>query len=99
MPEDFDTTLVEFENIAAKIYSRIWAQFSEYVRRIDREEEQNVFRMQASKFADALKRSLNEEVKKALSISHSKNLNKLEAALSVRIDYYLGQFHVKCNSL
>ena len=99
MTEDFDTALVEFENIATKIYHRIWSQFAEYVRTIDREEEQNVFRMQASKFADALKQSLNEEVKKALSISHSKNLNKLDAALSARVDYYIGQFHVKCNSL
>jgi len=99
MAEDFDTTLVEFENIAAKIYSRIWAQFSEYVKSIDREEDQNVFRMQVSKFADAFKQSLNEEVKKAISISPQKIYGPLQAALSTRVNYYIQEFLSKCNDL
>jgi hypothetical protein len=98
MAEDFEKAIIEFDIVAAKIYSNVWRQFSEYAKQIDRENEQNVFKMQAAKFADALKQNLNEEVKKTLSFAHPKQYQQLQAALSARINYYLQEFLLRCNA-
>lgn len=99
MKENIETIIVEFNNYATKIYSTLSGEFLESVRNIDRNSEENVFKMQEAKFIDALKYQLDEQAKKILETSDSKIHDQLQAALSVKINYYLQEFQLKCNAL
>ena len=99
MKNDIETIIAEFNNCATKIYSVLSDEFLESVRHIDRNGEENVFKMQEAKFMTALKYQLDEQVKKILETADSKIHTPLEAELSARISYYLQEFQLKCNAL
>jgi len=99
MKEDFEKVIVEFNNTAAKIYSILFRQFSKSIRGLNRNEEENVFNMQAAKFADSLKYQLEEQVKKVLEVSDAEIHDQLQSACSARIHFYLQEFQIKCKAL
>ncbi len=61
MKEDIETIIVDFNNQAVKIYSALSDEFLESVQNINRNSEENVFKMQKAKFTDALKYQLDEQ--------------------------------------
>ena len=99
MKEDTDKTIVEFNNEAARLYGHVFDQFENSVRNIDRNNEENVFQMRVSKFSLELKKQLEQHVKKILESSDSKMNEQLQAALSVKVSYYLRQFMQKCSAM
>ena len=99
MKEDIEMIIAEFDNIAAKIYSDLFLQFSESIQRINREKEENIFKMQAAKFIDTLKYLLDDQVRNLLGVSDPKIHHQLEAALSTKGNYSLKEVQVKCNAL
>ena len=99
MKEDIEIIIVEFNNYAVKIYSTLSDEFFESVRHIDRNGEENVFKLQEAKFMNTLKYQLDEQAKIILETADSKIHTPLEAELSVKINYYLQEFQLKCNAL
>jgi glycerol dehydrogenase-like iron-containing ADH family enzyme len=99
MNEQIQTTIVRFDNRGAKIYSTLFKQFSASVRNINRNRDENVFRMQAAKFAETLKYRLAEQAKKILDRSDPAIHKQLQASLSANLNYYLGQFKSRCGAV
>lgn len=98
MKEDVENAVVEFTNYAAKIYSWVFDQFHDSVRNINRAEEENVFKMQLSKYSFELKKQLKQHVK-LLSDSHPVASEQIESVLSEKVNYYLQAFWQKCVAL
>ena len=99
MKEDIEKATVEFDNKASKIYSEVFAEFYNSVSKIRRDKEENVFKMQVSKYTQTLKDKLEGGVKSLLNNCHPQIHNSLETVLSAKINYYLQEFWQKCNSL
>ena len=100
MEKDVGTILVEFNNLAANIYSATFDQFSESIRKIKRNKDENVFKLQSAKYEDMLKHRLEVEVKKILQANDHQEFHKqLEFALLLRINYYLQEFRQRSNAL
>jgi hypothetical protein len=99
MKEDVERLIVEFNNSAAKNYSILFRQFSKSIRNLNRMEEENVFNMQAAKFADNLKFQLEQQVKIILETADTEIYDQLQLALSARINFYLNEFQIKCKAL
>ena len=99
MEEDMERTIVEFNNHAAKIYSRLFEQFRNSIRNINRNEEENVFKMQLSKYSLELRKQLEQQIKNLLGSSDPKIYKEVEAVLSAKINYYFQEFILKCNAL
>ena len=98
MKEDVESAVAEFTSYAAKMYSWIFDQFHNSIRNINRAEEENVFKMQLSKYSVELKKHLEEQVKLLVG-SHPAAYNQIESVLSEKINYYLQAFWQKCVSL
>src|SRR4030095_9568163 len=98
MKEDVENAVVEFTNHAAKTYSWLFDQFRDSIRNINRAEEENVFKMQLSKYSFELKKHLEEHVK-LLAESYPTAYNQIESVLSEKISYYLQAFWQKCAAL
>ena len=62
MKEDVENAVVEFTNYAAKMYSWVFNQFHSSIRNINRFEEENVFKMQLSKYSLEWKKQLEQQV-------------------------------------
>jgi hypothetical protein len=97
--EDVERAVVEFDNNAAKIYSEVFAKFNSSIGKIRRDNEENVFKMQLSKYTYTLRNELDKEVRNLLNSSHPKIHKNLETVLSSKIEYYLQEFRRKCNAL
>jgi hypothetical protein len=98
MKEDVENAVVEFTNYAAKMYSSVFNQFNNSIRSINRAEEENVFKMQLSKYSFELKKHLEQHVK-SLADSHPTAYKQIESVLSEKITYYLQAFWQKCVAL
>jgi hypothetical protein len=98
MKEDVENAVVEFTNYAAKIYSWVFNQFHDSIRNINRAEEENVFKMQLSKYSFELKMLLEEHVKLLADSCPTANQH-IESVLSEKITYYLQAFWQKCAAL
>lgn len=98
MNEHIQTTIVRFDSRAAKIYSTLFEQFSASVRSINRNRDENVYKMQAAKFAEILKDRLAEQAKKILDRADPGIHEQLRASLSAKVNYYLEQFKNRCNA-
>lgn len=96
---NIQTTIVRFDNNGAKIYSTLFKQFSTSVRGINRNRDENVFRMQAAKFAETLKYRLADLAKKILEGSDPAMHEQLQASLTSKLNYYLEQFKNRCTSV
>src|SRR6266513_111338 len=99
MKENIEQIIVEFNNVATKIYAVVFKQFSASTRNVDRNSDENVFKMQASKFANGLKYQLEETARKILEIAEAKIHDQLQASLSMWVNYYLQEFQHKCNTV
>jgi hypothetical protein len=99
MKQDIEAMIVEFNNGAASIYSNMLRQFLNSVHNISRSKDENVFKMQAAKYAYALKLQLSELVKKTSEGSESDLNEKVQPLLSARVNYYMQQFKLKWNAL
>jgi hypothetical protein len=99
MNEHLQTTIVRFNDSGAKIYSTVFKQFSASVRNINRNRDENVFRMQAAKFAETLKYRLVELANKILDSSDPAIHEQLQASLSTKLNYYLEQFKNRCRAI
>jgi hypothetical protein len=98
MQEDIEKAVVEFTNYAAKVYSWLFNQFSDSIRQIDRNEAENVFKMQVSKYSLELKKKLEQQVN-LLAESYPETHGQIKAVLSEKISYYLQAFWRKCTAL
>ena len=100
MEKDVRTILVEFNNRAAKIYSRTFDEFAGSVGKINRHEDENVFKLQSAKYENSLKHHLENEVKKILEANHSSGfLAELNFVLPMQIIYYLQEFRHRSNAM
>lgn len=100
MEKDVRSIVVEFNNVAAKIYSTTFNEFADSVRNINRRRDENVFKLQSAKYADTLKHLLEKEVKKILAANDSRGfLKQLNYELPMRIHYYLQEFKHRSNSM
>ena len=98
MKQDIDQVIMDFDRRASKIYADLFEQFLRTTKEIEREGDENVFRMQVGKYLKDLKNSLDQQVKKS-SESYGGNAPKqLQGSLSTRVNYYLQQFQHKCNT-
>ena len=98
MKENLENLVVEFTNYAAKMYSSVFNQFHSSIRNINRAEEENVFKMQISKYSFELQKRLEQHAK-LLADSHPAAYRQIESALSEKIKYYLKAFWQKCVTL
>ena len=98
MKEDVENAVAEFTTYAAKMYSWVFNQFYSSIRKIRRTEEENVFRMQLSKYSFELKKHLEQQVKR-LANSHPTACTQIESVLSEKINYYLQALWQKCAAL
>lgn len=98
MKEDVEDVVVEFTNCAAKMYSSVFNQFHNSIRNINRSKEENVFKMQLSKYSLELKKGLEQHVK-LLADSHPAAYKQIDSVLSEKIKYYLQAFWQKCVAL
>ena len=99
MKQDIDTILVQFNNSAAPIYTNMLRQFQGSVHNISRHRDENVFKLQAAKYSYALKLQLTELARKTSEASQSHLQNKVQVALSARVNFYLQEFKLKWNAL
>ena len=98
MKEDVENAVAEFTTYAAQMYSWAFNQFYTSIRRIRRTEEENVFRMQLSKYSFELKKHLEQQVKR-LGNFHPTACTQIESVLSEKINYYLQALWQKCAAL
>jgi hypothetical protein len=96
--QDIKNMTVEFDNSAAKIYSRLFEQFLSSVKQIKRKTNENVFRMQIAKFSDELRGQLEQEAKRVSANYSGKLQGQLEISLTKKINYYLQEFQQKCDA-
>jgi len=94
-----ETQFDEFNSAATSIYNSVYNEFCVCIKKLNRNHDENVFRMQAAKFGYALKSQLDALVKKILENSNISLREQLHANLSTRVDFYLNQFKQKWNAL
>ena len=94
-----DTILVQFNTGAATIYANLLSQFQTSIHNISRHRDENVFKLQAAKYGYALKLQLTELARKTSEASQSHMQDKVQTALSARVNFYLQQFKLKWNAL
>ena len=92
-------TIVEFNNHAAGFYAYLFDQLSASVQKLDRKKEENVFKLQVSKYIEELKRQLDQQAQGLLDTQDSTIRKQLESVLPRIVNYYLQEFMLKCNSL
>jgi hypothetical protein len=98
MKEDVENAVAEFTTYAAKMYSWVFNQFYSSIRKIKRAEEENVFKMQLSKYSFELKKHLEQHVKR-LANSYPTACKQIESVLSEKVNYYVQAFWQKCAAL
>jgi hypothetical protein len=100
MEKDVEKIVIEFNNIAARLYSAAFSQFSDSVQKINRRKDENVFKLQLAKYSDMLKNRLEEQVKKIVEENRSiHDYDQLRVSLSSQLNYYLQEFRKRSNSL
>jgi|SRR5678815_1843069 hypothetical protein len=92
-------TVVEFDNHAANFYAYLFNQLRTSVQKIDRKKEENVFKLQVSKYSRELKRQLDQQAKVLIDTPDLDVRKQLESVLPARVHYYLQEFMLKCNNL
>jgi hypothetical protein len=100
MEKNVEMIILEFNNVAARIYSGTLSQFSDSIRNINRNRDENVFKLQLGKYMYMLKNHLEEKVKKTLEANRSfKDSERLKLSLSSQVNYYLEEFRKRSNTL
>jgi hypothetical protein len=97
MGQDIESMTVEFDSSAAKIYSLLFEQFLNSVKKINRKTNENVFRMQIAKFSYDLKGQLEQEARRIAANYSGQLQQQLEIGLTKKINYYLQEFQLKCD--
>lgn len=98
MNENAEKTVIEFSNTAAKICSNLFKQFLSSSQKLNRKTDENVFQMQVAKYFEVLKSDLEQEAKRSFANYCGLKPRELQISISAKINYYLQQFHAKCNA-
>jgi hypothetical protein len=98
MHGSINSILVSFNDDASLIYSELFEEFKRSVKKIDRKTDDNVFRLQAAKYFDQLKRKLEREAKRKIE-AHPQLQDELFIALTERINFFLQEFDHRYKNL
>lgn len=96
MENDREKAIVEFNNRGSKIFQQLYDQFSQSVQTLNRDQDDNVFQLQANKHISTLDRRLNwlatELIGKYRVLNRTDSLNPV---FTDRIKIMLREFHQK----
>ena len=98
MKVGIDEVINDFDNRANKIYSDLFEQFLQSTREINRENNENVFKLQMAKFLEHLKKKLDQQVRASSERYDGNEPQQLQGILATKVNYYLRQFRHKCVS-
>jgi len=99
MKKNLGNAIFDFDRVATQVYLDFFSQFSSATNVINRNKDENVFKMQVAKFAGALKYRLDQLGKKMVTDVDPKDKDRVESILLAKIQYYLQEFDIRCNAL
>ena len=100
MEKNAGSVIVEFNNRAAAIYDASFERFHKSILSVNRQKDDNVFRLQSSRYLTVLREQLEEEAKKILTENSGASFyDHLNVSLPSRIHFYLQEFNNRVNSL
>lgn len=99
MENDAVYIITRFRETAHKLFEELYHDFTEQVKKLDRQGDENVFQQLRGRYEYQLQRQLEEEAKELIRTYKRNDLLPLRQSLTGYISYCLSAFRVKTNAL